>query len=405
MSTIRFRAIRTEEDYEAALARIDEIFDAKSGTPEEEELEELVDLIQLYESKHYPIDPPDPISAIRFRMEQAGLKQRDLVPIIGSRARVSEVLSGKRDITMSMARALHEHLGIPADVLLQKPGAEFDPALKGIDLHRFPWKEIVKREWVPRPPNLRDYVSEMLEALVRPAGGLKAVPTVHFRENGRRRINANADAYAVRAWCWRVLGLANGSLPPNAYTQGTVTPSFMREVAHLSVYDDGPTRARDFLAQHGIPLVVEPHLPRTYLDGAALTLQDGRPVIALTLRYDRIDSFWFSLMHELAHVGLHLDTGDSDPFLDDLNVSGSDPLEEEADDHARDALIPPEMWLSSSVRTRPSRLAAFSLAQEAVVHPAVVAGRVRYEHNNYRLLSKMVWKDKVSLQFQDHEDS
>ena len=176
MNTTKFRAIRTEEDYEAALARVDEIFDAESGTPEEEELEELVDLIQLYESKHYPIDPPDPISAIKFRMEQAGLKQRDLVPIIGSRARVSEVLSGKRDITMSMARALHEHLGIPADVLLQKPGAEFDPALKGIDLQRFPWKEIVKREWVPKPPNLRDYASEMLEALVRPAGGLTCRP-------------------------------------------------------------------------------------------------------------------------------------------------------------------------------------------------------------------------------------
>ncbi|MDE0071627.1 MAG: ImmA/IrrE family metallo-endopeptidase [Caldilineaceae bacterium] len=398
MSTNRFRTIRTEEDYQEALTRLDEIFDAQRGTPEREELEELADLIELYESKHHPIDPPDPISAIKFRMDQAGLKQRDLVPYIGSRSKVSEVLSGKRDITMSMARALHEHLGVPADVLLKQPGVNFDPALNEVDLRRFPWKAIVKRKWIVKPPNFRDYVNEMLDDLVRPAGGLNAVPKALFRENGRR-LNANADAYAVRAWCWRVLGVANQSIPQTDYQPGTVTLGFMREVAHLSVYDDGPKRAQAYLAQHGIPLVIERHLPRTYLDGAALTLQDGRPVIALTLRYDRIDSFWFSLMHELAHVSLHLDDGESDPFLDDLSIRGPDPLEEQADNCARDALIPDDMWLTSLARDRPDRLAVYSLAQQAVVHPAIVAGRVRFERNNYRLLSKMVWKGKVSAQF------
>lgn len=399
-----FRTIRTEEDYQKALARIDKIFDAKSGTPEGEELDELADLIELYESKHYPIELPDPISAIEFRMDQAGLKPRDLIPYIGSRAKVSEVLSGKRNITMSMARSLHEHLGIPAEVLLKQPGAEFDPALKGIDLQRFPWKEMIKRRWIAEPPNLRDYVDEMLNELVQPAGGLEVVPNVLFRENGRRRINSNADPYAVRAWCWRVLGLANCNIPQAVYKPGTVTLPFMREVAHLSVFEDGPRRVQAFLAQNGIPLVVERHLPRTHLDGAALSLGDGRPVIALTLRYDRIDSFWFSLMHELAHVGLHLDNGENEPFIDDLSVIGSDPLEKQADSRAKDALIPPDIWESIRVRIRPDRLAVYSLAQKAVVHPAVVAGRIRYERKNYRLLSKLIGKDKVSVQFEKHLD-
>ena len=127
--SLKFRSIRTEEEYEAALARIDEIFDAEMGTAEGEELDVLVELVMYYESKTVDIGFPDPISAIEFRMDQAGLTQRDLIPYIGSRSKVSEVLSGKRDLTMSMARALHEHLGIPADVLLQKPGAEFDVAL------------------------------------------------------------------------------------------------------------------------------------------------------------------------------------------------------------------------------------------------------------------------------------
>ncbi len=125
----KFRSIRTEEEYEAALARIDEIFDAETGTPEGEELDELADLVESYEDKHYPIGMSDPISAIEFRMDQANLSQRDLIPYIGSSAMVAEVLSGKREITLSMARALHEHLGIPADVLLQSPGAQIDSQL------------------------------------------------------------------------------------------------------------------------------------------------------------------------------------------------------------------------------------------------------------------------------------
>ena len=122
------RSIRTEEDYEAALARVSDLMDVLSG-PEEQvedledpnriELDVLVDLVELYEAKHHPIEFPSALAAIEFHMDQQGLKQRDLIPYIGGRAKVSEVLSGKRPITMSIARALHRHLGIPADILLQ----------------------------------------------------------------------------------------------------------------------------------------------------------------------------------------------------------------------------------------------------------------------------------------------
>ena len=144
MSTV-IKPIRTEGDHKRALARIDEIFDAEEGTAEGDELDVLVDLVMYYESKTVDIGFPDPISAIEFRMDQAGLSQRDLVPFIGSPAKVSEVLAGRRDLTMSMARALHEHLGIPADVLLRKPGAEFDVALEEIEPRRLPLKEMTKR--------------------------------------------------------------------------------------------------------------------------------------------------------------------------------------------------------------------------------------------------------------------
>ena len=115
--------IRTEEDYEAALARVEEIFHAKLGTPEGDELDVLTDLIVIYEDKHYPIGPPSILQAIEFYMEERGLTQDDLIPLIGSRQKVAEVLAGKRDITMPMARALYKHMGIPAESLLQEPTA------------------------------------------------------------------------------------------------------------------------------------------------------------------------------------------------------------------------------------------------------------------------------------------
>src|SRR5215470_20184155 len=126
------RAIRSEADYEAALARIDDLMDAESGTPEGEELDVLTDLVELYEAKHVPMGFPNPLGAIRFRMEQSGLSPRDLIPFMGSRSKVSEVLSGKRPLTMQMARALHANLGIPADVLLQQPGGELRNALEAL---------------------------------------------------------------------------------------------------------------------------------------------------------------------------------------------------------------------------------------------------------------------------------
>ena len=394
------KPIRTEEDHKRALARIDEIFDAEGGTLEGDELDVLVDLVMYYESKTVDIGFPDPISAIKFRMDQAGLTHRDLIPYIGSRSKVSEVLSGKRDLTLSMARALHQNLGIPADVLLQKPGAEFDSTLEEIDPRRYPVKEMAKRGWIDQIPDLADRAEELIRDLIERAGGMQVAAAPLYRKTSHRRINAKADPYALRAWCWRVLGVANDNQSQADYQPGTVTPQLMREIARLSIHESGPRRAQERLAEKGIVLVIEQHLPRTHLDGAALRLGNGRPVIGLTLRYDRIDNFWFSLMHELAHVGLHLDNGEEEPFIDDLSLNVTDPLENEADRHARDALIPPEIWESNPVRERATVLAVYDLAQEVGVHPAVIAGRVRHEKGNYRLLSQLVGSGKVRRQFE-----
>lgn len=113
------RPIRTKADYNAALKEISSLLDSPPGSGASERLELLSILVEAYEDRHHPIAPPDPIEAIKFRMEQQGLTRRDLEPFIGSRARVSEVLNRKRPLSVEMIRKLHAGLGIPAEVLIR----------------------------------------------------------------------------------------------------------------------------------------------------------------------------------------------------------------------------------------------------------------------------------------------
>ena len=113
------KPIKTEKDYQNALNRLEEIFDAKLGTTEGDELEILSILIDKYENEHFPIEMPDPIEAIKFRMEQMGMKQKDLAEVVGFKSRVSEILSKKRKLTLGIIRKLNSTLHIPTEVLVQ----------------------------------------------------------------------------------------------------------------------------------------------------------------------------------------------------------------------------------------------------------------------------------------------
>src|SRR2546421_4891642 len=119
MATSSVRPIRTKADYEAALAEVERLWGAKAGTMRGDRLDVLATLIDAYEAERYPMDPPDPIEAIKFRMESQGLTRKDLEPLLGTRTRVAEVLNGKRNLSIGMIRRLHAQLGIPADVLIR----------------------------------------------------------------------------------------------------------------------------------------------------------------------------------------------------------------------------------------------------------------------------------------------
>src|SRR5215468_12189679 len=117
--TIEVRPIRTKRDHDAARKEVERLWGAKANTSEGDRLDVLATLIDVYEAEHYPMDPPDPIEAIKFRMEQQGLSRRDLEEIIGTRTRIAEVLNRRRGLSIAMIRRLHERLGISAEVLIR----------------------------------------------------------------------------------------------------------------------------------------------------------------------------------------------------------------------------------------------------------------------------------------------
>lgn len=389
------KIIRTEEDYDTALERVSELMTAKKGTPEGDELEVLSLLVENYEKAQHPIDLPSPLEAIKFRMDQAGLRQRDLVPYIGSSAKVSEVLNGIRPLTITMMKALHRELGIPADVFLgmnadQGPGPE-------IDAGRLPWTEMYKRGWISNfEGSLREAklnASALLEKVFHPTAARCLEPALYRRSI---RSKSPMDDVAVTAWTARIITLACRHELPTRFRKGALDKQFMGDLVKLSFLDDGPRLAQEFLQKHGIHLVIERHLPKTRIDGAATVLADGQPVIGLSLRYDRLDNFWFNLAHELGHVALHFDEDDV-LFVDDFQSEARD-QELEADEWAKEALIPSEIW--SDVGVLRTEKSVKDLSRKLSIHPSIIAGRLRFESGNFRLMTDLVGQDQVRRHFE-----
>lgn len=393
------KIIKTPADHEAALARLEEIFDASPGTPEGDEAELLTLLIEKYEAAAFPVGLPDPVEAIKFRMEQQGLKPKDMIPYLGSASKVSEVLAGKRPLSLTMMRHLHEKLGIPAEVLLREPGAKLAPVDAAIAGKKYPVAQMVKRGWFAGfAGTVRDAKSQLEDLFSEFAGelGLDALKPVLARQHIRN--GSKQDAYALTAWRIRVTTLAMKEALP-AYKKGAVNKALLAEVVKLSYLKDGPKLAKELLNKKGVHLIFEKHLPKTFLDGAAFSAPNGAPVVALTVRHDRLDNFWFTLLHELAHVALHLDRDDIDGFFDDLSQKGTDECEREADALASEALIPAAKWKSARLSTRstPAEVAAF--AEKLSISPAIPAGRIRYESGNYKAFAPLIGARKVSELF------
>lgn len=393
----QIRVIKTQGEYEGAMSRLSSLMDLDpvSGSDDEAELELLALVIEAYESKIVPAVLADPIEAILLRVEQLGMTKKDLVPMLGSASKVSEVLGRKRQLSLSMIRALHKGLDIPAEILISAAGDDApDITVEPVhDYSRFPFKEMFSR----------GYFKPSFKGTLAQARELKEELVTEFLRGG-----VNERAYALRAplhqegaremdekalLVWRVAAIkkARAMRLKRPFLRESITGEWLRDLARLSRFETGPRLAQEYLADSGVALVIVEHFPKTYLDGAAM-LDEDIAIVALTLRHDRIDNFWFALMHELVHIKKHLtpEFGFIADNLDDKTRSGD--MEEDADAGAREALISATDWDDSEVRETKNAEDAIKLAAQLRIHPAIVAGRVRYENKNFRLLNSLIGK-------------
>jgi HTH-type transcriptional regulator/antitoxin HigA len=197
------------------------------------------------------------------------------------------------------------------------------------------------------------------------------------------------DENALLVWQACVLRKARSRILKGKYKEGTITPQWLRDLVRLSSFDTGPQLAQEYLSNFGIALVFERHFDKTYLDGAAM-LDGAMPIVALTLRHDRLDNFWFALLHELIHVLHHL-TPEVPCIADNLDdKTRNNAQEQQADHEASEALIPEAIWATAEVRRSHAAEDAVSLARQLQVHPAIIAGRLRKDTDNWRLLSNLI---------------
>jgi HTH-type transcriptional regulator/antitoxin HigA len=381
---LTIKPIRSETDYEQAL----ELASALIGGNDPENVDRLhvlQALIEQWERRRFAVPQSTPAEAIKFRMDQQGLRPRDLIPYLGTKSRVSEVLSGRRQLTVDQIRALNRHLGIPAESLIGATRHEPPAQPSGLP------KTAIEKLKAFGVMEANETLDRFLERASRIAPAMAML-----RKSRTDRTNAKTDLRALEAWCAGVLLLAQDrDVAPRPRRRLGLSDA--RRIATLSARPDGPSLAPSELAKLGVVLVVLEHLPGTFLDGAAICRGDGAPVIALTLRHDRIDNFWFTLLHEFAHVSCHLQEGNS-VILDDLDVNSSGGVEEEADAFAREALIPSDLWTKRASPEMDLEDVA-ELAREASVHPAIVAGRWHWEHKDYRRFAKILGRGEVRPNF------
>lgn len=400
------KLLRTPEQHADALARIDELLArGENRNPDEQnEYEVLLVLITKYEEEHHPLVPPTPVEAIRFRMEQMGYRQKDLAKLVGGASRASEIMAGKRGLTVEMIRRLRDEWHIPADCLLggdgppepepsaPTPGAEGQP-----DPRDYPVKQMYERDYFPGFRGDWKQHGKDRAGLLRAFLGLgreHRLQPLMCRQTGGGK--AKLNPHAVEAWQLRVLLRAaeeKKSLVP--YDAASVDQAFLRWLVGLSTLDRGPLLAIEELEKRGIGVIIEPHLDQTHLDGAAMLTADGRPVIGLTLRHDRLDNFWFTLFHEIGHVVLRHLTPERRTMLDmNIDQKKTLPVEVEADRFALDTVIPPQVWEGLVKHLRYANDIR-AVAGRLCVGPSVIAGRLRREANDFRAHRTLVGYDQV----------
>lgn len=342
-------------------------------------------------------DLPDIL--IRARIAR-GMSQRDLAVFVGVAEQQIQRYEAERYRSASLERLSEIAAALDIRVresaqLRTEPPADDGPESPWA----FPVTEMFKRGYFEdfggSATQARKQAGELIPAFFRQAAFNWTPVALHRRSV---RLGANVQQASLAAWEARVTILAERSPAMAAFDQAALTEGWLEELVSLSARDDGPQAAVEHLRGVGVTTVVEPHLPGTLLDGAALRTASNHHVVALTLRHDRLDNFWFTLLHEVAHLALHIGSDSLWAIFDETESAATSPIEEEADRFAYEALIPTEQWRTCVSRFTQSEKAVRADAAKLGVHPAIVAGRIRREAGDYTLLPNLVGSGQVKRQ-------
>lgn len=379
-------ALRSE--YENLSIQVHEYETLKSGTVEilkASNLEELPSiLIRARIAKRF---------SQRQLADAIGLKEQQI-----QRYEAEEYASANLPRLAEVAKSLGLNISEVAEFKTTTTGTTVDTEKDDLAWDQFPIKEMYRRNWFERfsgtleeaVANAEELVKEFVEdSLDRP---------IQSAARQRVRLGGTVNRYALIAWQCRVISLAKKQGLGNKYKQKTITGEWLTELACLSCADDWEKKVIEYLQKFGIRLVIESHLPNTYLDGAAFLLSDGSPVIGMTLYRDRIDNFWFVLLHELIHVMKHLHKEDIESIFDDLDVD-AEGIEQEADEQAGEILVPEDKWNTALARYLRSKDSIIDFANDLGIHPAIVAGKIRREARNYTILTDMVGQGEARKHF------
>lgn len=387
LAKAEIEALRSE--YENLSVQLHEYETLKSGTVEILKASNLEEL---------------PSILIRARIAK-GFSQRQLADTLGlkeqqiQRYEAEEYASANLRRLADVARALGLNINEVAEfrATSQEPLGDKNDNLAW---DQFPVREMYRRNWFEGFPGSLDEAVANAEELVKEF--VKGSLDKPVQSAARQHVRSGGDVNwcALIAWQCRVIALAKKQSLKNKYNQKTITEEWLIKLTHLSRIDDWEKEVIKYLQDAGIRLVIEFHLSNTYLDGAAFLLSDGSPVIGMTLRYDRLDNFWFVLFHELIHIIKHLHKGDIESIFDDLDAK-AEGIEQEADEQAGEILVPEDRWNIALARYLRTKDSIINFSNELGIHPAIVAGKIRREANNYMILTDMVGQGEVRKLFPD----
>lgn len=334
-----------------------------------------------------------PIALIKARIAQ-GLTQKDLAEKLGLKEQQIQRYESQQYHGASFERILEV-----ANALGLRFAAGVEPEANRIDPSKFPISEMYKRGWFENfagsLSDAKKNAESLLEEYFLFSGQLDVAGALH-----RKTLTTNAfDEFALTAWQARVLMLAQTQKTGSAFNVERISRDWVHELVKMSQAEAGPLKAASFLVDSGIHFIVEEHLLRTRLDGASMLGIDGTPIVAMTLRYDRIDNFWFTLLHEIGHIVQHVATGEYSAIFDDTDQPAENDIEKEADEFALEALVSSEDWKRCVSRFAMSEAAVVADAKRIGISPAIIAGRIRNEIRDYTKFSNLVGNGQVKALF------